>query len=301
MNTGYVNIKGPEFNNWIESEFQHVSKHVQKVKVSSNEEQPINIKSAQNKVDNSKNDLSNTKKDIAQELTKEGVELWEENRKLKNALTTIQETLKQKNHSCHNEISEHRVKQMIDEEIAKLEHTYDKKVTTFTEVLENQFRTELKEAKRTMNNKIANLRDEFIKLKTAFEDESNGIFYQLQNTEYTSLKESIAILQTRIDEIMKPIDREIGHPVTEYTGEENVATNDIGTDNIDKTSKPANHANVNTQNESSSDILNAPLPCIPMVNPIPTCKINPNVLESQPPFPPKPTTKIQTHLPTKYH
>ncbi len=124
MAAGYVSIKGTEFQNWIESEFQHVSKHVPASESSSNnnEEHPNTTKTVPAEADQNKNVRSNLQKDIPQKLPKEVEEqLWVENKKLKNALCTLEETIKLKTCNCRNEIDEKRINQIFDEKVAKLE------------------------------------------------------------------------------------------------------------------------------------------------------------------------------------
>ncbi len=191
----------------------------------------------------------------------------------------------------------------------------DRKVTTFTETLENEFRRELKEAKKVMNEKIADLRDEVIRLKTTYEDESNGIFYQInshENTDYTSLKETINSIQTRIDEIRELKESEKEKRTIEHTGDTNIATQviniedksishiDADLDNMDKTLKPSMdgtsnqlYASTNIQTQSLGNIpIVPPPPCITMDHPIPKPTNKPNSLVSQPPPPPKPLMSV---------
>ncbi len=220
--TGYVSIKGAGFQAWIDSDFPLVAKYVNTEEDRIVEEKPEETRGEDEK-EQTKAKLGKSKDENKE--SNDVAQLWEENKMLRNALVTLEtaiQAIQTKECAC-KDTDEESIRRMFEQKVAELEKKYDDKLMTFRRTLEHDYRTEIKEAKKTINNKVANLHDDFIKHKQSTEDECNGIFYKL--TDLTSrfdksqaantpvmrsdvspeLKESIAEIEARMKEITDSI------------------------------------------------------------------------------------------------
>ena len=192
MTTGCVTVKGTHFQKWIDSDFRAVSKHVPPTvdetgKEVEEEDDEIIPSGKKMNPENAENEETN---DIAEQL-------WEENKKLRNAISNLEEALKTK--TCNCSLDEERIKKIFDEKAILLEKKYDEIVTTFTKTIEREFRKDIKEAKKVMGNKIDETRDDFIKLKVNYEDENNGLYYKIN-----ALEKNIKELENKIEKNNTP-------------------------------------------------------------------------------------------------
>ena len=222
LTTGYVSIKGADFQTWIDSNFCLVAKHVDTEKVSLEDENQLGKEeSGAETKDRPKQTKENDKEndDVAQ--------LWEENKSLKNALAILEkavQAMQAKECNCKNDVDEESVRRIFDKKVIDLEKLYDSKLLIFRKTLEHDYRTEIKEAKKVLSNKIENLRDDFVKLKQSSEAENNGMAYKVTNLNNklasyvqskpakmnegmdTELRESMAEIEARLKEVANNIE-----------------------------------------------------------------------------------------------
>ena len=107
------------------------------------------------------------------------------NKKLKNAIVVFEKSI-QSNNGVPDTLSEKRIIQMMGEKMCIIERTYDDKLKTFTEAIQKSHRDEMKETKKGLNNKIAEMHENYVNLKVAYDRETNAlldkIHYLKENT-----------------------------------------------------------------------------------------------------------------------
>ena len=218
--TGYVSIKGAGFQAWIDSDFPLVAKYVNTNENSIVEEKPEETRGEGEEQQQTKEKPVKSKDEYKE--NNDVAQLWEENKMLRNAMATLEtaiQAVQTKECACKDNTDEESIRRMFDQKVAELEKKYDDKLMTFQKTLEHDHRTEIKEAKKVIYNKIGNLHDDFIQHKQSTEDEYNGMFYKLTDVSdqvdiysksqkantsggvSSELKESIAEIEARMKEI----------------------------------------------------------------------------------------------------
>ncbi len=270
LTTGYVSIKGADFQTWIDSNFHLVAKHVATEETSLEEE---NQQGKEEPGTETKDRSKPTKEDDKENdyIT----QLWEENKSLRNALAILEKAVKAmqtRECNCKNDVNEESVRRIFDEKVIELERKYDSKLMTFRNSLERDYRTEIKEAKKVHSNKTEKLRDEFVKLKQSSEAMYNGISLKVTNVEKkivtygqhkpatmhevidTEIKESMGEIEARLKEVANNIEflksekrSQVTHPYNSLASEIKIVNEKLDThvSNINQLTL-ATHAKLNT-------------------------------------------------------
>ena len=186
MATGYITIKGAEFQKWIDSEFQLVKRFVTPPQHQNPTE---NVNQAEVKEPTDKAPKQNL---IPQKpATKDEIDqLWEENKTLKTALHTLEQSIKTKNCNCQNELTQETIEKLFSDKLQSIESSYDQKLFTIRSTLEKEFRDELKEGKKVITQKVNKLHDDVIYIRRENEDGYNGLFYKVTSVEKKLVQKS---------------------------------------------------------------------------------------------------------------
>ncbi len=222
--TGYISVKGADYQSWINSEFCLVEKYVKTNSVSQNEDGhtlPVD----ERKEGEPEAELKSKKGKVEHKQPSDIDQLWEENKKLRNAIHTLEEGIKTNTCSCASGVDEQLINRVVSERIEQIEKKFDTKLTTFTNLIEKEFRNEMKEAKKVMNNKVANLNADFAQFKQQCSDEQDGIHSKIKcmeekiaapikpiqmtstnSTVSADMKESLAATEAKVDEIGRTLD-----------------------------------------------------------------------------------------------
>ena len=126
--TGYVSIKGADFQEWIDSNFCSISKLV-----------PVDSEVVVEKETGKSEGCSTTKTDTSTEYDKHAL-LWEENDKLRNAIKILETSHKatlSAECKCSDKLEdlEEKLTRKFDQKAADLEKLYDGKLSIFTKTL----------------------------------------------------------------------------------------------------------------------------------------------------------------------
>ena len=96
--------------------------------------------------------------------------LWEENLMLKNALKTLEASITSESTSSpdytNTEVLSKVFENTIKEKIEEVEKRLDAKIILFQEELENLFQAKIKSIDQSFSDRLANLSEKLIKLKT---------------------------------------------------------------------------------------------------------------------------------------
>ncbi len=320
LGTGYLSVKGIGFLDWIDNEFPLVQKFVEpkidKIDEMHSPNGPtqdgelIIIDESQN-VKSEHSQSESTQEDNMVKQNNPGLiaqsdainDLWMDNQKMREQIKEIQSSVKNQSCNC-KELTEELLKKLVDERLHELESKYDKKVTTFTEVIEKGFQNDIKNATEGLDTKLWNLRDHFIDLKTTYEDELNGVYYKVVELEKkiirkpensNGLQDSVVSIEIQLDEINSSLESLItGKSMDDSHKLDNTLTSQVNgiKENLD------NHIKEMDVYKKKIDTLQQKLQ-FPPPNNMPNFPVSYPPIPPAPPMPPAPLMS-QFHPPRPY-